>query len=548
MNFRYTRQDLDARALRLHRCLEILPGAASWTILVGMPLLAVLRPMYAAVLVIAFNLYWLLRLAHSTIFLVLSYLLLRAEARTDWHARIGELADGPPVDAPAPVSWRERLSRWLHRQRIADLRKAGAPAPAFGDIRHLVIVPIAKEGPDVVEPGLRSLLAQDYPAQRILVVLAVEARAAPDVRAGAERLRETYGAKFLDVLVALHPDGVPGEARVKGANASHAARTAAAWFAERGIAPEHVIASCFDADTVVSPGYFGCLTYHFMAEPQRDRASFQPIPTYHNNIWQAPGFARVLDVGSSFFQLIEATNPDTLVTFSSHSMSFKALVDVGYWPVDMISDDSAIFWKAYLHFEGDYRVVPMYTTLSMDVVTGDTWWETIRSLYRQKRRWAWGVENFPMIVRGFLASRRIPLREKLMHTLKMLESHLAWTTWGFMLTIYNWLPALFAGREFSSTIMYFSAPRITVTIFRLAGISLATTIALSLMLMPRPVSRRPLLLRLRHAAEWLCVPVITLIFSAIPALDAQTRLMLGRRMEFWVAGKGRPRDRRSPRP
>ena len=33
-------------------------------------------------------------------------------------------------------------------------------------------------------------------------------------------------------------------------------------------------------------------------------------------------------------------------------MSFKALVEIGYWPVDMISDDSAIYWKAYIHYAG----------------------------------------------------------------------------------------------------------------------------------------------------------------------------------------------------
>ena len=188
---------------------------------------------------------------------------------------------------------------------------------------------------------------------------------------------------------------------------------------------------------------------------------------------------------------------------------------------------------------GDYRVVPMYTTVSMDVVTADTWWSTLRSLYKQKRRWAWGVENFPLIIRGFLATPGIPLREKFMHTIKVFEAHVAWATWGFMLTLINWLPALFAGREFSDTVMYFSAPRISGLIFNLGGLALAVTIGLSLLLMPRPASRMPLLLRVRHALEWLLVPVITLFFSAIPALDAQTRLMLGRRMEFWVAGKSR---------
>ena len=72
-------------------------------------------------------------------------------------------------------------------------------------------------------------------------------------------------------------------------------------------------------------------------------------------------------MGSSFSQLTQSTDPSALVTFSSHSMSFKALVEIDYWPVDMISDDSAIYWKAYIHYAGAYTVVPMLVTVSMDL-------------------------------------------------------------------------------------------------------------------------------------------------------------------------------------
>lgn len=504
-DFRYTRDTEGTGQRRLQRALEIIPGATSWLLLLTMLGLGLFRPLIAATIVIAFNLYWFARLAHSTIFLALSYLMLRRERDADWAARARELTGELSVN----------------------------------DVYHLVIIPIAREPVAVVEPGVLSLLEQDYPSSRILLVLAVESRAPEATRVALEALAGKYRGQFLDALVVFHPDGLPGEARVKGANASYAGRAAAEWFTRRGISFERVVASCFDSDTVVSPRYFSCLTYHFLVTPDRQRASFQPIPVYHNNIWEAPGFARVLDLGSSYFQLIEATNPDTLVTFSSHSMSFRALVEVNYWPVDMISDDSAIFWRAYLHYAGDYRVVPMYTTLSMDVVTADGWWRTMFSVYKQKRRWAWGIENFPIVVRGFLATPGIPFREKFFHTLKMFEGNLSWATWGFMLTILNWLPALFASREFSDSVMYFNAPRVSGLIFNLAGIALLVTIAISQLFLPRPVSKRPILRRLLHALEWPLVPVITLFFSAIPALDAQTRLMLGKRMEFWVAGKGK---------
>jgi cellulose synthase/poly-beta-1,6-N-acetylglucosamine synthase-like glycosyltransferase len=509
MTFRYSRQGLSEREHRLERLFEIVPGAASWATLLGMLLLALWRPFAAAVLIIAFDLYWLLRLLYMTVFLVLSYVRLSREEGTDWMAKTQALDRQP------------------------------GPRPLSSELRHLIIIPIANESRAVYEPGLQGLLAQPFPPRQILVVLAVEARSPAEVKAEAESVQQRYRGQFLDLLVVIHPDGLPGEARVKGANVTCAAKAAAAHCEERSVPFDRVIVSCFDADTVVSPGYLACLTYHFLACPDRTRASFQPIPVYHNNIWTVPWFARVLDVGASFFQLVEATNPETLVTFSSHSMSFQALVEMGYWPVDMISDDSAVFWKAFIHYDGAYRTVPMPVTVSMDVAASASWQRTAANVYKQKRRWAWGVENFPIVMRGFLRARNIPLARKLAHGWKLLEGHVAWATWPFLLGVIGWVPALFAGREFSNTVVYYSAPRITLIIFRLASISLLLTIVLSLALLPRAPTKLPWLKKLGHAFEWLLVPAIAIFLSAIPALDAQTRLMRGKYLEFWVTEKTR---------
>ena len=350
-------------------------------------------------------------------------------------------------------------------------------------------------------------------------------------------LQAAYKEHFMDLLVILHPRDLAGEARVKGANCTWAAKKAAGVFRERWIPFQNIVVSCFDADTSSTSDYLSCLTYHYLVTADRNHSSYQPIPVYHNNIWEAPSFARIMEIGTSFFQLVEATNPRKLVTFSSHSMSFAALVEIGYWPVDMISDDSAIFWKAMIHYDGRYRVVPMYTTISMDIATGDGWRQTLVNIYKQKRRWAWGVENFALVARAFFQKSAIPLRQRIGCFLKLLDTFISWATWSFLLTFISWLPALFASREFTTSTVYYLVPRIKGTIFGLASVGMIVCMVLSFSLLPREKEGRHFWRRVGHVFEWIFMPVFILTLSAFPALDAQTRLMFGRYMAFQVTEK-----------
>lgn len=540
--FQFSPTGLKAREQWLQRFFEMLPGLTSWTILGGLIFLSLFNSLLAAIIMIAFYFYWLLRLFYMTLFLLIAYVRLSFERTTDWMLRVREV-DGLESDFE---SWRQSdsksdfgkiISLWIHERNLETLQRSASPPPFSKDVYHLVIVPIAKERRDVFEPGVQSFTSGQFPSQRIIIALALEERASQEVKQDAHEVRQKYKSAFYDFLIVNHPDMLPGEARVKGANAACAAKYAADYFRQKNIPADNIVVSCFDADTVVGPDYFACLTYHFLITPDRTRASFQPIPVYHNNIWKVRSFARVLEIGSSFFQLIEATNPEKLVTFSSHSMSFKALMETGLWPVDMISDDSAIFWKALLHFEGNYRVIPMYVTISMDVVDAGSWWKTIVDVYKQKRRWAWGVENFAPVMRGFLKRSQIPFAKKFELGFKLFSMHISWATWGFLLTVIGWLPALFAAREFSSTVFYYSAPRITGIIFNLALLALVASMILSLSLLPKPKIPHPLRARIILVFEWLLIPLIVSFLGALPALDAQTRLMFGRYMEFWVTEK-----------
>jgi len=555
--FQYTHRTSEPGDRFWERLFALIPGMISWGILSGMVFLAYFRPLYGAVAVIAYHIYWLFRLLYMTLFLVIAYGVLAVEQDTDWIARCRILAQGERGLRNLKRKLRAvrkpmGIKHWLdfrnQKRQLQHILKNKIQVPAFDSLCHLVIIAAAGKDRSVLEPGLKALKESRFPPSRIAVFLAVEERLGEAYVAGLEDLAREYAGDFMKCSVSRHPADLPLETKVKGANTTYAAKQAAAYFTAESIDFSRVIVSCFDADTVPGRHYFAALTYHFMRHPKRERASYQPIPVYDNNIWEASGFARVLEMGSSFFQLIEATNPEKLVTFSSHSMSFKALVEVGYWPVDMISDDSAIFWKSLIHYDGDYRVVPMYVTLSMDAVVAGTLPATLRNIYRQKLRWAWGVENFPIVMRAFIQAGAMSWLRRIRYAFKLLEMQVSWATLGFLVTLIGWLPAIFASREFSNTVLYYNSARITNLIFNLASAAFLVMIILSNFLLPKMKTRFPLLKRIGLMLEWLLVPLVFTFLSTLPALDAQTRLMTGRSMHFRVTEKKRQIPEKKKRP
>ncbi len=539
MEFRYTRNGLGAFEGAFQRLLEMIPGLLSWGTLLGLVVLSAVAPSVAAVIMISFFYYWFVRLMYNAVFILIAFLRLWVETGTDWIARIEDLYREPAAGRRRGGRLRERISVALHERVKRAVGEGEIEFPPYESLLHLVIIPIYKESREVFEPGIRGLTENTFPSRRMILILALEERAPDEVKEQVRAVQAEYRNRFRDLFVTVHPKNIPGEAAVKGANSTYAARFAAEYFERQGIAFEDVIVSCFDADTVPGPEYFACLTYAFITCPARNRASFQPVPLYDNNIWRVPFYARTLEMGATVIQLAESTNHDLLVSFSSHSLSFRALVDVGYWSVELIPDDSAIYWKSLILFDGDFRVVPMPATLSMDASEAPTFFKTFVNAYRQKLRWAWGVENVPIAARGLLGNVQISLLDKLRYIFKLFDTYFIWATWPFLLTIFGVLPRIF-GRLFNlDAIAIFNLGRITGLIFQLASINLVLMIVVTALFVFRGNRSIPLWRKLLYPFEWLLLPVITLFLSGLPALHAQTRLLLGKPLEFWAAEKVR---------
>jgi len=487
----------------LRRTFEIIPAFISWSILLVFLLFAFLRPMEYAVIIITFDIYWVIRALYLTSLLVIAHRRLNKEKNKNWLL----------------------LCRDLYGSKCKKVYQA-------------VIFPVYKEGLDVLLPSLGALKDTNYPKERMIVVMAFEERT-KDAREKAKALEARFKDYFPMWLSTFHPDGIVGEARTKGANATWAAKKLKEFIDTRRIRYEDVIVSCFDADTCVEKEYFGCLLYHYLSADNPLRCSYQPIPVYNNNIWYAPSFARIIEITSSYCQLIDSMRLEKFITFSSHSMSFKTLVEVDYWPVDKVSDDSLIYWKAYIHYNGDYKVVPLYITVSMDVAHGKNLWQTLVIQYKQKRRWAWGVEVFPYVMLEFRENKLIPWRKKLRKVFHLLDSHVSWATWAIILSVISPIPIMLSRQLFKQTVIGFNLSRVTGVLFNLTNITLLLWLVLSLSLLPPKPKDLKLAASIKIVTQWLFVPLAMILIGSTPALDAQTRLAMGQYMTFVYTEKVR---------
>lgn len=534
------------------RLFEILPGTLSWTTIIGLAVLSFILPFWVAIFVIAYDVYILIRAVYISIHLVYAYRRLRKMEGIDWLAHCRGVTTNPKQYYRQIISGLNQIknsrlpshkrTRWQLKQlkkHLAETISLRVKIFPWQQVHHAIIIPTYNEPLKVLRTSLDSLVNTDFPSTNLHVVVGFEERAGDISKKRARALQQQYRRHFATFIIAYHPDNLPGEKRVKSANATWAMRKLEAELTGKKIPVDNVLVSNFDSDTVIMPTYFSYLTFAFITHPDRYRVSYQPIPMYDNNLWDAPAFSRVIATGSTFWQMIESTRPERMVTFSSHSMTLRALKDVGYWQTDIVSEDSRIFWQCLIRYDGHYRTHPLYTSVSMDAALASSWWQTFKSQYKQKRRWAWGIENFPFIAEGFWRNKKISRRIKFIYLWRTLEGHYSWTTTAIIIAGLGWLPIFFGGPDFHTTVLSYSLPYVARTIMTITMAGLIISTALSLLLLPPKPARYSKWRYLPMSIQWILVPFIATILSAFPALDAETRLLLGRDLGFYVTQKTR---------
>jgi len=483
-----------------------LPGTLSWLTILLVIFLSWQRPVWVAIFIICFDIYWLLKTLFLSLHQRASFSRMKKNLKINWLKKLDM--------CEVPKDWR--------------------------DIYHLVILPMYKESLEIVRPTFQALVTSKYPLDRLIVVLAIEERVGKNAQGVAEEIKKEFGDKFFRFLITVHPKDIPGELAGKGSNETWAGRMAKKQIIDPLKIPyENIIVSSFDIDTRVYPHYFACLTYNYLICKDPLRSSFQPIPVYNNNIWDAPAVSRVIAMGATFWHMIQQERPERMSTFSSHSMAFKAVIEMDFWPTKNVSEDSRIYWKSLLFYDGDYQTIPLYYPVSMDANLADNFWQTIINVFKQQTRWSWGVENVPYFTFGCIKNKAMALKKKIYHLFHHWEAFWSWATNSLLIFMLGWLPIFIGGEEFNRTVLSYNLPRMTRTLMTLAMVGLVGSAFYALRLLPPRAKKYSSKKYVWMVLQWVLVPLTMIVFGAIPALISQTRLMLGKYMGFWVTKKRR---------
>lgn len=536
-----------------YRFFEIFPGTLSWFILLLPIILTFLdtTSRLAAVFILFFMMGWFYRSVGVAFRTMQGYTRMKEAAKIPWKDWLKDLDFVNKAIERLSQTEKPLMSR--ERMHLVNL-KAYAADGELNDIKpkdlvHLVIVPMWKESYDVVKPTIQSLVDSNYNIKQLILVIAYEERGGEVPEVTAHKLVEEFGSKFRWSTTTKHKV-LKNEVVGKGGNITHAAREVISYFDTNNIEYKNVLVTTLDADNRPHPDYFAHLSYSYVLTNDRKHHSYQPLALYTNNIWDVPAAMRVLAVGNSFFTITQSVRPHLLRNFSSHAQSLDALIETDWWSVRTVVEDGHQFWRSYFAFGGNHQVVPIYSPVYQDAVLSDTYKATLKDQFTQVSRWAYGASDIPYIANlGFRRkkNRVVPLSSFIPKFFRLLDTHVSWATASLLLLLAARIPLLI-GPSSNKSIVAHQLPIIASYAQTLALVGLATAVFLSMKLLPPRPERYKRHRNVLMLAQWVLLPVTSIIYGSFAGLYSQTRLMFGKYLDkFALTHKGVRTKPQSPK-
>lgn len=493
------------------RALDGIPGCLAWAALLFSVVGAVAYPNLILAIAAGLGLYSALRFFFAGIANIRGQHLINEWEQINWYDRYQQTA--PPDSLP------------------------------WDTVHHVVIIPNYKETIETLRTTLDNLAAQYEAQQRMTVVLAMEAGEEGCVEK-AEQLLRSYRHKFAHAYYTVHPRGLPGEMQCKSANEAWAARWVRRKLVEdHDYSIDHLLVTTMDADTLWHSDYFYALTYLFATNPARYLRFWQAPIRYHTNIWDISPPMRLINAYSTAFELAYLAAPWWIpMPMSSYTLSMKLLESSGYWDPDVIADEWHMFIKAYFARDGEVQLERVFLPFSAYATTGSTVWQAIKNRYLQTLRHAWGSKEVGYIVAKMLENPQVPFSTSFKLLFRVAHDILLAGAGWVILTVGAQLTFLLRPSMLENLVMAgFSNPlfvALQVSFILVSVLSIVFWYQDVIVRPPRPPDKpQTIQERLLTLVSFPLIVILTLIFVALPTIQAQTRLMVGIPLQFRVTQK-----------
>ena len=193
--------------------------------------------------------------------------------------------------------------------------------------------------------------------------------------------------------------------------------------------------------------------------------------------------------------------------------------------------------KAFFHKKGEIKTEAINMTIHGDAIEGINFIDALKNRYIQNRRHAWGVTDIPYFIKEFMRQPKERFLKKLYVLFRIYEVHFLWPTSWFLLTLGINLPTII-NPALKETVLGYNFSRISGTILGLSFFFTIFFIVLDRMARPRETQNETFKDKILSLLQWVLMPIISLFATALPGLDAHTRLMMNKKIEYIVAPKG----------
>ncbi len=201
----------------------------------------------------------------------------------------------------------------------------------------------------------------------------------------------------------------------------------------------------------------------------------------------------------------------------------------GFWDPDVIPEDERLYWKATLQFGNDTKVIPLFVPVYGDAVLAETYWKSLKEQYKQLRRWAWGASEMAFSIPNVMKNKKISRYRKFTLIFQQIRNSFERAIAPIIITFGDLIPEL--NYHYQKTTLSYTIPTIVSRFLTITTILVIVILIFELKMAPEKTHKNPLNNAFSYLT-WITYPIVSIIFSAIPAIDAQTRLLIGRDITY----------------